>query len=161
MGGTGCQPLPSTAGPDAGNARLLGVRLERIKGAHTVLDLKAPSAQLSLDGTRVVMALPTGTLQETPDAAVIHLQGAELTANLGRGEVAITQASAMDPQGRVLSSPRVHTNVDGGWVTADGPVRLVGPNFEMTAAGAVVRPQQDVELVGPVEARAWPHDGGN
>lgn len=157
---TACQPLPNSERTDAGFAVLTGVRLERIKGAHTTLDIQAPTARVNLDGTRVVMEEPHGMVQDRPDASAVQVSGKVLRANLGRGDVVIEQADARDSLGRTLTAPIIRSVPDAGRIEAEGPVVLSGPNYRMSAAGAVVTPGESLELVGPVEAQAWPRDGG-
>ena len=157
-----CQPIPDEKPGLPGLAQLKGVTFERLQGAHRMVHLEAPRAELALDGTQVTMHDAHGTAQEKPGSARVHLQATELEAQLVTGRFELLQVRGSDDEGRVLESPRVTGGMDGGMARAEAPVRMHGRNFWVTAQdGAVVDMQHGtVDLLGPVEARAWPGDGG-
>jgi hypothetical protein len=156
-----CKPLPPPGRSDAGLALLTGVTLERMEKDHVQLTLRAPDALLGLDGDRLVLNHVEGTGQQV-DGGPVELRALRLEASLARGGALLVDATARDGQGRTLHSARVILQADGGPLLADGPVTLDGPNLAAVAAGGarVDLATQDVELLGPVTARAWPPDAG-
>lgn len=156
-----CKPLPVQQRQDAGVAVLSGVRLERIRGPHTVVDLTSPRANLALDGTRLELEEPSGIIRDQPDGSVFTVHAHSITADMPKGSFAAVDAEARDEAGRKVTSPQVSWTSDGGILHAQAPVVVTGPNFRMTAQGALMAtPHGELELQGPVEAQAWRPDGG-
>lgn len=159
---TACRPLPPIPQADAGMAALRGVVFERLHQAHRQVRIHAPAASLDLDGTHVLMEAPHGQAQVNPDGGLYRWRATRLSADVASGSYAVEGVVVLDEQGRELTTPSVQYDVDGGVLLAAPPVKVTGANFWMTSQGGaqVHLPQQELLLVGPVEARAWPPDAG-
>ena len=157
-----CRPLPPLGGADAGMATLKTVTFERLHRDRLLMRLRAPSADLHIDGTWLSVQGPVGTLWQGSDGGVVTWTAATVEADLARGAYTLTDVRASDESGREATSPRVHVPADGGLLRADPPVRLSGPNFWLVGAGGATADERtgELTLLGPVEARAWPPDAG-